>query len=40
MKGLILPNPFKNMLSAEAAGLAIKEGILYHDSDAKVEMIP
>ena len=40
MKVLILPNPFKNALSAEAAGLAMKEGILAYDPHAQVEMIP
>ena len=28
------------MLSAKAAGLAVKEGILSHDPDAHVDMIP
>ena len=40
MKVLIVPHPFKNSLSAEAAGRAIKEGILAYDSHAQVEMIP
>ncbi len=40
MKVLIVPNPFKNALSAEAAGQAMKEGILAYDPNAEVEMIP
>ena len=40
MKVLIVPNPFKNALSAEAAGQAMKEGILAIDPNAEVEMIP
>ena len=40
MRVLILPNPFKNALSAEAAGHAMKEGILTYDPNAQVEMIP
>jgi glycerate 2-kinase len=40
MKVLIVPNPFKNALSAEAAGHAMKEGILAYDPHAEVEMIP
>ena len=35
-----MPNPFKNVVSAEAAGAAMKKGILSHDPDANVEMIP
>ena len=40
IKVLILPNPFKNVLSAKVAGLAMREGILSHDPDPHVEMIP
>ena len=40
MKVLILPNAFKNALSAEAAGRALQEGILAYDPNAQVEMIP
>ncbi|OUT94093.1 MAG: hypothetical protein CBB92_13905 [Flammeovirgaceae bacterium TMED32] len=40
MKVLIVPNPFKNALSAEAAGQVMKEGILAYDPNAEVEMIP
>lgn len=33
MKVLILPNPYQNALSIEAAGLAVRKGILAHDPD-------
>jgi len=39
MRVLIILNPFKNALIAEAAGLVLREGISVHDPNPQVEII-
>ena len=40
MKVLIILDPFKNVLSAEAAGFVWREGISVHDPNPQVEINP